>query len=554
MALEGGLQVVCRSQFSYTKWYGDYSLSGISQSIPRLLLQYGATFNPVANYGNNRTCWSEIHGWLPRLMRQSSQPDYIRRIFIENLDNFTLESLGNCDRWLIAILCHTYPVLYATLQRQLGLVDSESFRKCPIELHIPTVLRQAKAVPIEDRRLLISTICQFGTVSMIDLFIQDGFDLNERLDTVIPGLHDIELHYLRHAAKVCNIEAIQALVAAGARLKESEDFISLFTDGIHRRAHDTISFIEAAFSCFDFNDNETKPTLLKRLIRVERYLRFENRQLAITYIVDGLVDRGCTSSRPPMSRQWIYGEEVFNAAEYCVVWDHESGILLHLLNKYNSCLEHIGLLPTSSYEDVTKATPLGVALKRGTLSTVRVLLDAGADIDTPIPDGLSALEIAKEIVMRKGSLPYVHGTEADWEEKAFDLILQALRRRKQDHIADAALFDVRGFPAEKARKLTSMLRAIGVPKKIRSILDHILGYEQSREGEEFRKAFLQWKDNLLVITALSLDGILIRLGFVLSLSIAVAFELSRGFSRLKLLTPSLALKAIIVYLLVWLLV
>jgi hypothetical protein len=498
------------------------------ESIQRLLLRYNAAFDLHLPHGDLRA-WSQEHGWLPKLMSLSNDPEYLRRVLFDNLDIFEIKDFGPCDRWLIAILCHMFPTLRAALEAQLLPAHRTRLQTYPAELELPSVLEQIKAASREDRCHLIGSICRFGTATMLRPFLQGDFDLQEHTEYRIPGLENCHRSYFSQAAEKINMDVMKALVTAGARLPEAIDLLELFCNKTMSQSYgkrDEIPFIDLAFAAFDFESCPQKHEILRLVFRNYSGPKFEDPLLALSYISAGLVQRGCFVARPPMSLDHILVPELFEAIrERQWPVPARKNWILHVINQYKTNLE-LTEVTWSSFEKGLSfnVTALGLSVHRDELELMQLFLDAGANIEAPIADGRSALELAIENLQK--ALRRSHeGCDYEMEEKVFRMLIEALKSRGLHRIADQAILEVRQYLPKPVGKVPSTdLQTIGIAKRFRMMLGYLLGQKPAPGEKPFYWAIARWISNIWVITALNIDGKFIRFGFLISFCFIISFE------------------------------
>lgn len=513
----------------------------IKRSMLRLLIKYNARFGGGLKYGDKKTCSSEIHGWIPRIMSISDGPEDLLEDLFKNWDLVDCEDFDQVDRWLIAILCHTYPTLLNAVQGKLfqtnGVEDSSRL----LELEIEAVIKQIKNASTLDRYLLISSICRSGTEDMLRLFLEGDFDLDERITERIPGVWNTNQPYICHSMKNGKINLVDRLLDAGARVREVDHFILLVQYGFEYATADIIPVIDSVLASFDFENCKKRSRILIDLINsgILRAYRTENPSVPLQYLLDGLISRGCFLARPPACSDLILAQELIGAVccwSPCTNWRHI--LVSHFLHHYKPSLTYAARSHDHRARFTKKSTALGHAVRIGSLPLARMLLDAGADVESPVQDGLSALEVAKANLQKsEDNEDFKHYNTRGEYEILFNMILAALRERGLHHISDQASSEVARYHSKlnaTAKPPSAIIRALGIPKSLCIIIGYFLGHKPSScEGYRFHRTVAEWVSSFQNLTAITSDGFLIRSGFLITFSLVLGFEAWTRFQDLR---------------------
>jgi hypothetical protein len=198
--------------------------------------------------------------------------------------------------------------------------------------------------------------------------------------------------------------------------------------------------------------------------------------------------------------------------------------ILHAINQYKTNLE-LAVVTWSSFEKGLSfnVTALGLSVERDELELMQLFLDAGANIEAPIADDRSALELAIETLQKAPKRLFREVGNYRREEEAFRMLMEALKSRGLHIIADQAILEVRQYLLKPVGKVPSTnLQAIA--NRFRMMLGYLLGKKPAPDEESFYWAIARWMSNIQAITALNVDGMFIRFDFLFSICFVVSFE------------------------------
>ena len=452
---------------------------------------------------------------------------YVRETFLKQVDYDFLDTLGLNDRWLIGIMYSTITSFHDSFRQQVFLTPAAQTKTCPIVLDLQIIMEQVRTASIIDRKLLLGSICRWGTLTMLKPFLDASFDMNERFHGEVPGLHKIRRSYLLQAAVTVNVETFEALLEHGAKLLGTAELVSAFSafdafDGLGRRcpSEKTEAFVEGVLDAFVDKEDARSPSydLFWLILRRSRFfeLRFEDSSKAVCCLADGCIRRGYHRAASPRATCGFLGCEIWMLSQCKQAFGPD--LIRHLLHYYQPELEYID---DFVYQ---RTTALGSFLRTGNdksqLAAAQILLDAGAEIVKAAPTCRSALEVVEEKMLD----PPLKEENPEWRLKAFNMVLEALRKRGQSDVANDAAQRVRKRREQLRLETVSMSTFTRTCRRLRTAFLHDIQIVRNRV--RYLKA------DTGPLTAISVDGFLVRLGFVVMLPLTLLLELQSVLQRL----------------------
>jgi hypothetical protein len=206
--------------------------------------------------------------------------------------------------------------------------------------------------------------------------------------------------------------------------------------------------------------------------------------------------------------------------------------ILHIIDQYKTNLE-LAATTCSSFEKGLSfnVTALGLSVELDELELMQLFLDAGANIEAQIADGQSALELAIGN-LQKAPRKSRYGIDRR-EEAAFRMLIEALKSRGLHSIADQAVVEVsQHLPKTDEEVPRTAFQTTGISKNFCMMLDYRSGQQPAPDEELFHEAIAGGMPNIRAITALTVDGMLIRFGFLFSICFVISFEVWRSLNDL----------------------
>jgi hypothetical protein len=321
---------------------------------------------------------------------------YLEQFVSRYIDLVSLHDMDTVDFWLVATLARSFPVFQRTLE-----AENESYRTPPslsslpaskrnrvvrlTELDFATQVQSLREAKIENRTVFMRALCAKGTLQMVQPFLSAGLDLDEQSER--------KQTYLRAATINGNLEVAEALMQAGATVDGRSNFwdpnntLNGTVDDLMERWHSLDQCRpDVEGSCDSFS---SEIWILPKMLQHPTFNNPNVLLLAVwsrvrPRVFEILLQHGCgrRDGQMPMScHLQTYGSEVIEA--------------IKCNNKQVSKMLEAGL--GVEIEDKWGCTALIHALDRGrgVADFVRLLIEAGVDLERRTGCGYTPLEFAE---------------------------------------------------------------------------------------------------------------------------------------------------------------
>lgn len=305
------------------------------------------------------------------------------------------------DRWLVGILEYSDGKFRKALQNYVKqyrsvFPASQVHQNLSVVFNINTIVAEVKNASTRDRVEFLKVISKWGTRDMIVPFIRAGLDLDEKSgNKQTPWLR---LSYLSKAFRWGNLETFQTLLDAGACPTQALLYLSRHPNSLPQCKHPAtkqmmLKLVGGAEPRHLEEDDERLLALLLRTDHVRRYC---------SAAADGLIEKFILQRHDIIKSR---SKELLNSYILAIIFLDLPQVLQYLycngfqIDGNKPIGKVLGGKHVSIKGDVVgKYTWLTFAIHLARASSVKLLVEMGADCVRPDPCGRTALDMVNDYI------------------------------------------------------------------------------------------------------------------------------------------------------------